>query len=104
MPKLNFIPIAGTKNKVFVEPVKLQEKKSVGGLLTNNAEWEIQNKEQKWEKYGKVLAISERDENGVLPNVKIDDIVYFDGLFNEQYFDDILCLVMRETNIYAKQK
>lgn len=105
-PQIKLIPVAGTKNRVFVEPVSPSkfETRASGFVVVKDsfgAKHE-EDGEKKWENYGKVISVSEIDESGVKPNVKTGDIVYFDPNFQEREFEGFIYLVMREGNIYAK--
>lgn len=95
--KLRLIPVAGTKNRVFIEPVKRAEKVSAGGLFLP-----VGQDEPKYEFYGKVLAVSERDETGIEPNVKAGDTVFFGANFTTENFEGIEYFLMKEGNIYGK--
>lgn len=95
--KLRLKPISGTKNKVFVEPVKRVEKQSAGGIFLP-----VGPDEPKYEFYGTVLAVSELDETGIKPNTKVGDVVYFGANFSTESFDGITYFLMKESNIFGK--
>lgn len=95
--KLRLKPVAGTKNRVFVEPVKKVEKKSAGGIFIPLAQ-----DEPKYEFFGQVLAVSDRDETGIEPNVKVDEWVYFGANFTTENFEGVEYFLMKEGNIYGK--
>lgn len=97
MSELRLKPVAGTKNRVFVEPVKREEKKSAGGLFLP-----VGPDEPIYEFYGKVLGISDADENGIKPTVKIGETVFFGTVFTTENFEGIEYLLMKEGNIYGK--
>lgn len=104
----NLIPLAGTKNKVFVQPIIEKEKISAGGLILINMDiTKLQDGTtevtEKRPTKGIVLAISEADENGIPPTLKVGDTVLFSeysGKFAE--FEGTDYLVMKENEIYAK--
>lgn len=99
MSKLNLIPVAGSKNRVFVQPVIKQEKISYGGIIVPATAEETQKPR------GVVLAVSEQDENGVKPNVKVGDVVIYSQYANqEDEHDGIKFLVMKEGDIFGKLK
>ena len=93
--KLSIIPVAGTKNRVFVKPAPA-ETVSKGGIIIPDT---AQEKPQK----GEVLAVSESDEDGNKPTVKAGDTVYY-GKYagTEMSFEDIDFLSMRESDIVGK--
>ena len=93
--KLNIIPVAGTKNRVFVRPGAAETITKGGIIIPDTA----QEKPQK----GEVLAVSESDEDGKKPTVKAGDIVYY-GKYagTEMNFDGEDFLSMRESDIVGK--
>ena len=94
----NLIPIAGSKNRVYVEIPEKKEKVSAGGIILA----EIQEKKPT---EGTVLAVSEADENGNKPNVKAGDYVFFSEFAGiESEFDGRKFLVMKESDIHSKLK
>lgn len=99
--KLRLKPIAGTRNKVFVEPVKKSEKLSPGGIYIPVVDTSEENVFP-YEFYGNVLAVSEIDETGVKPNVKVGETVYFGPNFSTEEFDGITYFLMKESNIFGK--
>jgi co-chaperonin GroES (HSP10) len=93
MDKFNIMPISGTKNRVFVEDTKGKEKKSGGGLILVENEYKEQTD-------GIVIAVSESDENGLLPKVKVGDHVFFDEHgFSRNEHNGNSYLSMRESSI-----
>lgn len=94
MAKLNIKPIAGTKNRVVVEPAAAEEKTAGGIIIPDTAK----EKPQK----GKVVAISEQDEDGHKPVVKIgDNVLYGKYAGTEIAYDGNDYLIMKESDIYA---
>ncbi len=88
------VPVSGTRNKVFVELNK-EEKVSSGGIIL------VDTEPKRTE--GTVIAVSEKDDSGQLPNVQIGDYVFFPAytatIMNyegEEY------LVIKESDIQAK--
>lgn len=94
MAKLNIKPIAGTQNRVIVEPAAAEEKTASGIIIPDTAK----EKPQK----GKILAISEHDEKGNKPAVKVGDIVLY-GKYagTEISVEGKDLLIMRESDILA---
>jgi len=98
MSEFKLQPIAGSKNRVYVQTAKKQEKVSAGGIIM------IQDEEKKPTE-GIVLAVSESDENGKLPNVAVGDTVFFSEFAGtETEFENTKFLVMKEYDIHAKLK
>lgn len=94
MSKFKLTPIAGTNNRVFVTLNK-EEKVSKGGII-------MIQKEDSTPKEGTVIAVSERDNNGKEPNVKVGDYILFSqyaGTESEYEGDEFLS--MKETDIFA---
>ncbi len=89
-------PVAGTKNKVFVQPAYKEEVKSANGLVLEFADPNM------LKPYGTVIAVTEQDEDGKTPTVKVGDIVHFDNNFYLKEFEGIKFNVMKEGNIYGK--
>lgn len=97
MSKFNLIPIAGSKNRVFVQPIVKKETVSFGGIIVPATAEEVQKPR------GIVLAVSEQDENGVKPTVKAGDTVVYSQYSNqEDEHDGIKFLVMKEGDIFGK--
>lgn len=92
--KLNIIPIAGTQNRVLVEPAPAEEKTKSGIIIPDTAK----EKPQK----GKVVSISPVDEKGSKPVVKVGDMVLY-GKYSgtEISLEGKDYLIMRESDILA---
>lgn len=94
MSKLSIKPIAGTQNRVLVEPAPAEEKTKSGIIIPDTAK----EKPQK----GKVLSISEVDEKGNKPTVKVGDtILYGKYAGTEINVEGKEYLIMRESDIFA---
>jgi chaperonin GroES len=94
MAKINIKPVAGTQNRVVVEPAPAEEKTAGGIIIPDTAK----EKPQK----GKIIAVSEQDEKGNKPVVKIGDTVLY-GKYagTEIVVDGNDYLIMKESDIYA---
>lgn len=94
MSKVNIKPVAGSGNRVVVEPAAAEEKTAGGIIIPDTAK----EKPQK----GKIVAISEQDEKGIKPVVKIGDVVLY-GKYagTEVSVDGSDYLIMKESDIYA---
>ncbi len=92
---LGIVPVAGSKNRIFVKPAPA-ETVSKGGIIIPDT---AQEKPQK----GEVLAVSEIDEDGNKPVVKAGDIVYY-GKYagTEINVEGVDFLSMRESDIVGK--
>jgi chaperonin GroES len=66
---LSIRPIAGTKNRVFVEPAEAETKTASGIIIPDTAKEKPQR--------GTVVAISEKDEEGKTPYLKVGDVVLY---------------------------
>ena len=90
----NFIPVAGTKNRVIVEPAPAETKTASGLYIPDTA----QEKPQR----GTVISVSEKDEDGKTPQLKAGDKIMF-GKYSgtEITLGDKNYLIMRESDIYA---
>lgn len=97
MAELKLKPVAGTNNKVFVEPVLRVPKKSAGGIIVG-----VGQNEPKYEFYGEVLAVSESDDKGLKPTVAVGQTVFFGMNFTTENFEGFEYLQMKEANIYGK--
>lgn len=96
--EFNLIPVAGSKNRVFVQLAPKKEKVSAGGIILA----EVTEKRQT---EGTVLAVSENDENGIKPVVKAGDTVFFSEYAGAEHeFEGVAYLVMKEGDIHAKLK
>jgi chaperonin GroES len=93
--KLAISPIAGTKNRVFVKPAPAEEKTSGGIIIPDTAKEKPQR--------GDVVAISDIDEDGKKPVVKVGDVVLY-GKYSgtEISFEGQDFLSMRESDIIAR--
>ncbi len=93
MSEIRIKPIAGTNNRVLVEPAKAEEKTASGIIIPDSAKEKPQQ--------GKVIAVSDdlKDEQ---PTVKIGDTVLY-GKYSgtELNFDGVDYLMMKENDIYA---
>lgn len=91
---LNIKPIAGTANRVVVEPAAAEEKTAGGIIIPDTAK----EKPQK----GKVVSVSDIDEKGNKPAVKVGDTVLY-GKYSgtEVTYEGREYLIMRESDIYA---
>ena len=93
--KLNIIPVAGNKNRVFIQPAEA-EKVTAGGIIIPDS---AQEKPQK----GTVVAVSELDEDGKTPVVKVGDIVMYSKYAGTELpHEGVTYLSMRESDIIAK--
>ena len=94
MSKVNIQPVAGTANRVVVESAQAEEKTASGIIIPDTAK----EKPQK----GKVLAVSEKDEKGNTPVVKVgDSVLYGKYAGTEITIDGKEYLIMRESDIFA---
>jgi chaperonin GroES len=91
---LNIKPIAGTENRVIVEPAPAETKTASGIYIPETA----QEKPQK----GTVVAISLEDGKGKKPTVKEGDVVLY-GKYagTEISHEGKEYLIMKEVDIYA---
>jgi len=94
MSKVNIKPIAGTQNRVVIEAAAAETKTASGIIIPDTA----QEKPQK----GKVISISELDEKGNKPSVKVGDTVLY-GKYagTEVNVGGKDYLIMRESDIVA---
>jgi chaperonin GroES len=94
MAKLNIKPVAGTQNRVVVEPAAAEEKTAGGIIIPDTAKEKPQR--------GKIVAVSETDEKGNKPAVKVGDTVLY-GKYagTEITVDGKELLIMRESDIFA---
>ena len=94
MAKVSIKPIAGTQNRVLVEPAPAEEKTASGIIIPDTAKEKPQR--------GKVLSISEIDEKGNKPTVKVGDtILYGKYAGTEINVEGKEYLIMRESDIFA---
>ncbi len=89
---INIKPIAGTANRVIVEPAPAETKTASGIYIPETA----QEKPQK----GTVVAVSEEDGDGKKSTVKAGDVVLY-GKYGgtELPYEGKDYLIMRETDI-----
>ncbi len=94
MAEVKIKPIAGTQNRVVLEPAIAEEKTASGLIIPDTAK----EKPQK----GKVIAVSDVDEKGNKPTVKVGDTVLY-GKYSgtEIPFEGKDYIVMRESDILA---
>ncbi len=94
MSKVSIKPIAGTNNRVVIEPAASEEKTASGIFIPDSAK----EKPQK----GKVVSVSDEDEKMMKPRVKAGDTVLY-GKYSgsEITIDDKEYLIMRESDILA---
>jgi chaperonin GroES len=94
MSKFTIKPIAGTQNRVIVEPAKAEEKTASGIIIPDTAKEKPQQ--------GTVVSISEVDEKGNKPSVKVGDKVLY-GKYSgtEITHTGKEYLIMRESDIFA---
>ncbi|WP_443937316.1 co-chaperone GroES [Pedobacter sp. MW01-1-1] len=91
---LNLKPIAGTSNRVIVEPAAAEEKTASGLYIPDTAK----EKPSK----GTVVAVSDEDSEGKKPTVKVGDVVLYGKYGGTEFpFNGQDYLIMRETDIYA---
>lgn len=92
--KVNIKPVAGSQNRVVVE-ASLAEEKTKGGIY-------IPDTAKEKPVLGKVIAVSEIDEKGNKPAVKVGDtILYGKWAGTEVQLEGKDYLIMRETDIFA---
>ncbi len=91
---VNVKPIAGTQNRVVVEPAEAESKTASGIIIPDTAK----EKPQK----GTVVSVSEVDDKGNKPAVKAgDSVLYGKYAGTEIQIDGKDYLIMRESDIYA---
>lgn len=91
---LNIKPIAGTANRVIVEPAAAEEKTASGIIIPDTA------KEKPVK--GIVAGVSEIDEKGNKPTVKVgDQVLYGKYAGNDFSYEGKDYLIMKESDIYA---
>ncbi len=92
--KVNIEPVAGTQNRVVVEAAAAEEKTKGGIIIPDTAKEKPQR--------GKVIAVSDIDEKGNKPAVKVGDTVLY-GKYagTEVQIEGKDYLIMRETDIFA---
>ena len=92
--KANIKPVAGSQNRVVVEAGAAEEKTKGGIIIPDTAKEKPQR--------GKVIAVSDIDEKGNKPSVKVGDTVLY-GKYagTEVQLEGKDYLIMRETDIFA---
>ncbi len=91
---LNIKPIAGTSNRVIVEPARAEEKTASGLYIPDTAK----EKPQK----GTVISVSEEDGDGKKPSVKAgDQVLYGKYAGTEIQIEGVDYLIMKESDIFA---
>jgi chaperonin GroES len=92
--KVNIKPVAGTQNRVVVEAAAAEEKTASGIIIPDTAKEKPQR--------GIVIAVSEKDEKGNKPEVKVGDTVLY-GKYagTEVQVEGKDLLIMRESDIFA---
>ena len=91
---INIKPIAGTANRVIVEPAPAETKTASGIYIPETA----QEKPQK----GTVVAISTEDGEGKNPTVKEGDVVLYGKYGGTEFpFEGKTYLIMKESDIYG---
>ena len=92
--KVNIKPVAGTQNRVVVEAAAAEEKTASGIIIPDTAKEKPQR--------GKVIAVSEKDDKGNKPEVKVGDTVLY-GKYagTEVQVEGKDLLIMRESDIFA---
>ena len=92
--KLNITPVAGSKNRVIVQPAAAEVKTAGGIIIPDTAKEKPQR--------GTVMATSSKDEDGNAPIVKVGDTVLY-GKYagTEISVDGGDYLIMRESDILA---
>lgn len=92
--KLKVTPVAGTKNRVIVQPAAAEEKTAGGIIIPDTAKEKPQR--------GIIAAVSSTDEDGNKPVVKVGDTVLY-GKYagTEIQLEGNDYLIMRESDILA---
>jgi chaperonin GroES len=94
MASLNIKPIAGTQNRVVIEPAPAEEKTKSGIIIPDTAKEKPQR--------GTVISVSDLDEKGNKPSVKPGDkVLYGKYAGTEINVDGSDYLIMRESDILA---
>lgn len=94
MAKVSIKPVAGTQNRVVVEAAAAEEKTAGGIIIPDTAKEKPQR--------GKVIAVSDVDDKGNKPAVKVGDTVLY-GKYagTEVQVTGKDYLIMRESDIFA---
>ena len=91
---LNIKPIAGTSNRVIVEPALAEERTASGLYIPDTAK----EKPQK----GTVISVSDEDGDGKKPSVKAgDQVLYGKYAGTEIQIEGVDYLIMKESDIFA---
>ena len=92
--KVSIKPVAGTQNRVVVEAAPAEEKTASGIIIPDTAKEKPQR--------GKVIAVSDKDDKGNKPEVKVGDTVLY-GKYagTEVSLEGKEFLIMRESDIFA---
>lgn len=92
--KVNIKPVAGTQNRVVIEAAAAEEKTASGIIIPDTAKEKPQR--------GKVIAVSDKDDKGNKPEVKVGDTVLY-GKYagTEVQVEGKDLLIMRESDIFA---
>lgn len=92
--KAQIKPVAGSQNRVVVEAAAAEEKTKGGIIIPDTAKEKPQR--------GRVIAVSDIDEKGNKPAVKVGDTVLY-GKYagTEVQLEGKDYLIMRETDIFA---
>ena len=92
--KASIKPVAGSQNRVVVEASAAEEKTKGGIIIPDTAKEKPQR--------GKVIAVSDIDEKGNKPSVKIGDTVLY-GKYagTEVQLEGKDYLIMREADIFS---
>ena len=94
MTNVKIKPIAGTQNRIVVEAATAESKTAGGIIIPDNAK----EKPQK----GKVISVSDMDEKGNKPTVKVgDNILYGKYAGTEVLIEGKEYLIMRESDVFA---
>lgn len=94
MGKVSIKPIAGTQNRVVVEPAAAEAKTASGIIIPDTAKEKPQR--------GTVISISDIDDKGNKPSVKVgDNVLYGKYAGTEITVDGKDLLIMRESDIFA---
>lgn len=106
MSKTKLFPIAGSGNRVFVDPIAEAVYQSSGGILITKAVNRTTNEghtiDDTRPNQGIVFAVSEEDNNGVKPKVKVGDKILYSPFSGQtQKFEDKEFLVLKEVDIQA---
>ncbi len=94
MGKVSIKPIAGTQNRVVVEPAAAEAKTASGIIIPDTAKEKPQR--------GTVISISDIDDKGNKPSVKVgDNVLYGKYAGTEITVEGKDLLIMRESDIFA---